>query len=89
MAEDGEEKESGFTPKTAAGRELKARAEARKAKAEAGKRKVWCAYTADVGGTPPVFVLFGTELAALRYAAEHTMHCKPVEFGVPLGEQVQ
>jgi hypothetical protein len=63
-------------PRTRAGRDL----------AERGKaRQIWCAYEPD--GSE--FVLFGAELAALRYATEHHMSCRAVRFGVPLREQVK
>jgi hypothetical protein len=68
---------------TAAGKEMEARAAARKAKAEKAKRHVWCAY--DGAG---VYVLFGEERAALRFAVEHKMGCKSVVFGVALAEQI-
>jgi hypothetical protein len=71
-------------PPTAVGKDLKARVEAEKVKAST--RRVWCCYQADGSG----FVLFGSELAALRYMAEHHMDgCKPVEYGVPLQEQIK
>jgi hypothetical protein len=71
-------------PQTAAGKEQKARVEDRK-QAEAQKRRVWCCYNGEVD-----FVLFGSELNALRYMAEHHMDgCKPVEYGVPLREQIK
>lgn len=63
-------------PQTRAGKELAERAKA---------RQIWCAYEAD--GSE--FVLFGTELNALRYAAAHHMACRAVRFGVPLREQVK
>lgn len=51
---------------------------------EAAKaRQVWCAYDGSD------YVLFGAELAALRYAAEHRMACKAVLYGVPLSQQIQ
>jgi hypothetical protein len=62
-------------PQTRAGRELAERAKA---------RQIWCAYAADGSD----FVLFGTELAALRYAAEHQMACRGVVYGLPLREQI-
>lgn len=71
-------------PQTVAGKEQKARAEARTTKAK-GPRRVWCCYDKPLGEK---FVLFGAELDALRYAAEHTMGCKPVAYGVPIQEQL-
>lgn len=73
-------------PQTAGGKELKGRAEARTRRASKGKRHVWCCYDKPLGEK---FVLFGAELEALRYAAEHTLFCKPVEFGVPLQDQLK
>jgi hypothetical protein len=57
-----------------------------KAKAEKSRRvRVWCCYNADGSN----FVLFSTELSALRYMAENHMDgCKSVEYGVPLNEQI-
>ena len=63
-------------PQTRAGREQADRVKA---------RRIWCAYETD--GSE--FVLFGTELDALRYAAHHHMDCRAVRFGVPLREQVK
>ena len=73
-------------PQTAAGKEQKARVEARTRKQAKGKRHVWCCYDKPLGEK---FVLFGAELAALRYAAENTMFCKAVQFGVPIQEQLK
>ena len=52
----------------------------------ASARRVWCAYNADGS----CFVLFGQELAAMRYAVEHSMNgCRAMELGVPLQEQIK
>jgi len=73
---------------TAAGTDVDTRTRgvaARKAKAERAQRHVWCAYHSDGS----VFVLFGTELAAMRYAVENDMKCQAVAFGVGLREQTK
>jgi hypothetical protein len=76
-------------PQTAAGREagreLAGRVASRRARAEAGKRRVWCAFEADGSD----FVLFGQQLPALEYAVNHHMGCKAVEFGMSLREQIK
>jgi hypothetical protein len=53
---------------------------------DAKSRRVWCAYNKDGSA----FVLFGQELQAMRYAVDnHLDGCKPVEFGVPLLDQIK
>ena len=61
-------------------------AKAAKAAPQGSSRRVWCAYNADASD----FVLFGTEIAALRYMAENHMDgCKPVDFGIPVRDQIK
>jgi hypothetical protein len=65
---------------------LRAEVAKRTAAAEVKSRRVWCAYNADGS----CFVLFGQEVAAMRYALEHHLDgCRAVEFGVPLLDQIR
>jgi hypothetical protein len=50
------------------------------------RRRVWCCYDKPLGEN---FILFGSELTAMRYAVEHTMFCRPVDFGVAIQEQLK
>jgi hypothetical protein len=49
-------------------------------------RGLWCAYNADGSS----FVVFSTEMAALRYMAQnHLNNVMPIEYGVPLLDQIK
>lgn len=48
------------------------------------QRNLWCAYHSDLSD----FAVFGRELDALRYAAQHNMQCKALTYGESVRDQL-